>query len=276
MSADELAVNPDVRGVSSPGALGQVPIADSVHLLPVKQPIWWHMRNGWVVKDVIARLQPHRPDKGDGNRVRVTYYSPEAGTGRPESRTRTRRESRRRTSRTVAFQEDPCRGRTSMEHPTNWAGRVSGRSQAEPQPPPGILAGCQPAKGLGREAVSLSGGPPAESVAGKSRSRASSRTWRAQADTLRCRSWRRAARRRKTSAGRRTWRAGLRGTPLIVSVVPVFLQLPVAMNRPRFREREKQNERHWRGRRSDARKAASGGGSLVRGNGRVERESPLA
>ena len=30
-----------------------VPISDSVHLLPVKQLIWWHMRNGWVIEDVI-------------------------------------------------------------------------------------------------------------------------------------------------------------------------------------------------------------------------------
>ena len=32
---------------------GYVPIAESVHLLPVKQFHWWHMDGGWVVKDVI-------------------------------------------------------------------------------------------------------------------------------------------------------------------------------------------------------------------------------
>ena len=30
-----------------------VPIADSVHLLPVKQFGWWYMRSGWVIQDVI-------------------------------------------------------------------------------------------------------------------------------------------------------------------------------------------------------------------------------
>ena len=30
-----------------------VPIADSVHLLPVKQLGWWYMRSGWVIQDVI-------------------------------------------------------------------------------------------------------------------------------------------------------------------------------------------------------------------------------
>lgn len=30
-----------------------VPVANSVHLLPAEQRIWWYMRNGWAIKDVI-------------------------------------------------------------------------------------------------------------------------------------------------------------------------------------------------------------------------------
>ena len=30
-----------------------VPVADSVHLLPVKQVVWWHMRSGSTIRDVI-------------------------------------------------------------------------------------------------------------------------------------------------------------------------------------------------------------------------------
>ena len=37
--------------------------------------------------------------------------------------------------------------------------QVVGRSQAEPQPPPGTLAGCQPRSGPGMSAALLSGGP---------------------------------------------------------------------------------------------------------------------
>ena len=128
------------------------------------------------------------------------------------------------TSRTVAIHEVPCRGCTSMEHPTSWAGKFTGRSQAEPQSPPGILAGCEPGRDPGGQVLSLSGGPPAASVAGKSRSRASSRTWRARAETLRCRSGRRAAKHRKASAGRRTWKAGLRGKAFLIPVLPVSPQ----------------------------------------------------
>ena len=55
------------------------------------------------------------------------------------------------TSTTVAVQEDPCRGCTSMEHPTTWAGRVSGRSAggapAAPGKPGRMPAGEGPVQG---------------------------------------------------------------------------------------------------------------------------------
>ena len=46
------ATNP-VRQLSIRIDYDYVPIADSVHLLPIKQFSWWYMRSGFVIEDVI-------------------------------------------------------------------------------------------------------------------------------------------------------------------------------------------------------------------------------
>ena len=143
--------------------------------------------------------------------VRIGMRAQEGFPGRPESVTVTRPGERSTTAVTVAIHEEPERSVTAMRAPGRLSGRRSaaGPDRADPQPL-WRRQGRQPGSGAGAAGGGSAGAGSA--FAGKSCWRASSRTWRAQADTFRWRCWRRAARRSKAWRGRRTWRAGLRGT----------------------------------------------------------------